>query len=333
MAQEQPQLRTDWRPPTETVFFDCSRAIYLPPRLPDGTTATNVIRRVYLDGKALVRFELAVFGNAKHHYPDSKGRLDEFARFFWKSDVEVAEDKPERLATALPKLVQNFAEATSSPGTPPPLNRACTILEPQILVIAEGRRGELEAIARRVDTEGMIWVAVRSLKMVGWANKIDTVYVLHVPEYLNDQFRTRFDYLRLIERQTAWLHADLLALVHIVRSCLLGKVGADIVSEYILELAKGLLSVPELDGPARFLLAGLMRVLKEFHGNRISLLVSRMKASALSDEVKDTLGTFLQLPASLRFVGDVSSVRKPTENSALLTDGIPEYFSCYPDPS
>ena len=85
MAQEQPQLRTDWRPPTETVFFDCSRAIYLPPRLPDGTTATNVIRRVYLDGKALVRFELAVFGNAKHHYPDSKGRLDEFARFFWKA--------------------------------------------------------------------------------------------------------------------------------------------------------------------------------------------------------------------------------------------------------
>ena len=141
VAEERTNLRAPWRP-TETVFFDCSRALKLPKEarlLPDGSPVTDVVRRVYLDNGALVRLEFGLFANAKHHFPESKGSLHEYARQRWQTHVTRIEDGQqhnETLATALPKLVQRFEYATSRQHTLTH-NAFCISLEPQIQIVAE----------------------------------------------------------------------------------------------------------------------------------------------------------------------------------------------------
>src|SRR5690349_8070221 len=82
------KLNIPWRD-QDTVFFNCGGAISLPEYLPDGESVDRAVRRVYLDGRALVRFEFILFAPPKHHYSEYYNRADQFARAFWEDKVTV----------------------------------------------------------------------------------------------------------------------------------------------------------------------------------------------------------------------------------------------------
>src|SRR3990172_7408747 len=169
VAEERKRLRIPWRS-TDTVFFQCSGAISLPDRLPDGTPVTHMVRRVYLDGRALVRFEFAIYTYPERRYPKTSGRLDEFARVFWEHGAEIIEKgrkSPESFATALPRLVTKFTEMTSQTKSPRP--EMCRALEPQLQMMAEASEEELGSGAKQIESDGKVFLNFQSLPLSGKA--------------------------------------------------------------------------------------------------------------------------------------------------------------------
>lgn len=315
LAEERKKLRIPWRA-TDTIFFHCSGAISLPDRLPDGAPVIRVVRRVYLDNGPLVRFELAIFTNPEHHYPKSHGRLDEFARAFWESEVLITQrgtKSRETFATALPKLVKKFAEMTSPPGNI--RLDLCRALEPQLQIIAEASRKELGCEANPLDNEGNILLSFRSLGVESKPTPVDTAYLTYLPGYFVRARDAGFDRLRMIRAHITWLHADLEILTHVLRRCILYEIDPAVVANYLIELAKGLRDAPNVYGPEQRVMSEFMRIIQEFHDNRISRVLAGLRATTLPLEVKNQVAALLE-PDVSRPVPMVPSERQPLPRQA-----------------
>lgn len=324
VADERKRLRIPWRS-TDTVFFHCSGAISLPDRLPDGTPVTHVVRRVYLDGRALVRFEFAIYTYPERRYPKSNGRLDEFARVFWEHGAEIIEKgkkNPESFATALPKLVTKFTEMTSQ--TKSPHLEMCKGLEPQLQIMAEASEEELGSGAKPIESEGKIFLNFQSLRLPGKAASVDTVYLTHLPGYFAHPPGIEFQRWRMIRAHISWLHADLEILTHMLRSCVDGVVDPIAVAPYLIELTNGLWTVPKINEVDRKLIFELMTILEEVHDNRVSRLLDSLRRSKMPKKIKDNLSTLLERHISPE-VSKVEVERKPASD-ALFNEPLGSGF-------
>lgn len=294
IAEERKKLRVLWRA-AETVFFHCPGAISLPSHLPDSAPVTLVNRRVYLDHWALVRFEFAIFSNPQHPYPESHDRLSEYARAFWESEVYIkysGKKSRETFTSALPKLLNKFAEMTSTPGYA--RLDLCQELEPQLQVIAEATPTELDSEAKSVDNEGKIFMSLHSLRVEHKAASVDTAYLTYAPGYYTHPRGPQFDKFRTIRAHIAWLHADLEILMHILRRCILGDIDSVIVADYLIELTEGLRAAQSQD----YAYNKIMGALVEFYEERLSRLLAALKKSKLSESVKNKLVALIERPVS-----------------------------------
>lgn len=280
----------DWDPRREynTVYYDCSRAISLPSRLPDNAHVTRVLRRVYLDSKALVRFELGIFTPVEHKLPSSPEQLQKYAKDFWQKSEIILRDQngcssSETFATALPKLIDRFATMTSTSKTVS--NNLCVPLNPQIQVLAQIEPDDLLRSAELIDSIGKILLSINRHKLKGVRQPVDIVY-LTVPfgYFSRPPRKEELRKLRQIRSHIAWLHADIEILTHIIHSCNREEFCTELVSKYVLELTKGLLKIQNDKSNSIFI--NLMNALDGLHGNRIRRLVSGIEASCLPHSVK-----------------------------------------------
>ncbi len=287
------KLNLPWREDKDTIFFDCGGAISLPSYLPDGESVDRTVRRLYLDSAALVRFEFMLFAPPKHHYSEYYNRADEFARLFWEEEIIVKQRRTKTVgsfAAAIPLLVQKFTAMT----TPDFKNARIRYdlvrqLEPQIQVIGEVSTAEHEALNPQHNfEETKISVAFRSLKMKGRALPVDTVYITYPSGLFTQPRYTDYEALSHIRAHLAWLHADLEVLMYILQRCTDSKnrIEPAPVSDYVMKLAKGLRSVPNVGHPQEEILVELVSVLEKFHEKRTSRLLARLEKSSLSDPLK-----------------------------------------------
>lgn len=287
---EERSATVPWRRNADTVFFDCSRAISLPARMPDDEPVERVVRRVYLDEKALVRFEFMLFANARHHRVSRDGRLDEFARWFWECEVQIRQwhtKSHHPLWSAIPLLVDKFAAMTSP-------FRSCadglvTALEPQLQIIAEGSREEL----RRLDPEPLetgqpdpLFLTFRRLKMNDSPAPVDTAYITHLPGSFTRPGRDEYWPLSETRRQIAWLHADLQLLVYLVRRCLLNRLDPYLVLDYLEKLANGLKTASTWDDAESQIVSQLTGLVERFRRNRLSRMLGTLESSSLPPIIK-----------------------------------------------
>ena len=238
------KLYIPWRE-RDTIFFRCDGAVSLPDYLPDGESVVRAVRRVYLDELALVRFEFIIFGPPKHHYTEYLRSADEFARDFWESPIWITQRRSkteETFQTAIPKLIEKFVAMTTPNFNVNPIRfDLVQTLEPLIQVIAEVSPRERQVLnPEHSSDKRKICLAFRSLKMKGSPTTIDTVYITYPPGSFTHPGEPEYIPLDQIRAHTAWLHADLEILTHILKQCIRNEIEPAIVSDYLKRLAKGL---------------------------------------------------------------------------------------------
>lgn len=299
-AAKERKLNIPWRD-QDTVFFNCAGAISLSEYLPDGESVNRAVRRVYLDGRALVRFEFMLFCPPKHHYSEYYNRADEFARAFWEDQVTIKQRRSkteESFSTAIPLIVNKFV-AMTTPDFRNEIIRSDLVqdLAPQIQVIGEvSREAELEALKpQHFFEETGISLAFRSLKMKARAAPVDVVYITYPSGRYTRPGHSDYEPLSHIRAHVAWLHADLEVLTHILQRCIAKKdrIEPSLISDYVVHLANGLQSVPSLGHPQEEILFELASVLERFHEKRISRLLRGLKESALPTRLKSQVISIL----------------------------------------
>lgn len=318
------KLWIPWRP-ADTVYYDSRGAIILPDVLPVGTPVTRAVRRVYLDGTALVRFEFAIFTPVEHNHPKSNKRLHEFARLFWEQSefkiIQGSDKLKMTLATALPKLVKKFVESTSPPDRV--LYNLCQPLGPLIQVIAQASTEEISRDAQPVDKDGKIFLSLRSLKLRNWHAPIDTAYLTFSPEFIKSPPGEEFKMLQKIRARIAWLHADIEILTHILQRLNRDEIDPDSVSDYLSDLARGLREAPSLEDTERQIVLNLMKILKKFYGNRISVLIESLKVSGLPNKVKYEVAALFNWDELLK---QLNQPFKPVQIQSLFEEPIGQNF-------
>ncbi len=248
-ARERKKVRLEWRS-GDTIFYDCVGAISLPQLLPNGARVTHVVRRVYVDGRALVRFELAIYTNPEHRYPEPRQPLERFARDYWETQVTVIDAGAKQavsLFEGLPRLVKRFEEKTSLPHELSAVALCCA-LEPHLQVIAEVSEEERPGGSQPIDPTGKVFLSVRPLRLKAKPAPVDTAFLTYAPGFVTRPKGENFDTLRRIRADAAWLHTELQLLTELLRGVRDRKVAFEVVYDELMGLAGGLRSAPGLSG-------------------------------------------------------------------------------------
>lgn len=308
-AQERRKLHIPWRA-SDTVFFECDQAIQYPRHLPDGAPVTFFVRRIFLDGRSLARFEFAIFTHpdrrslSRGHY-----RLDEFAHMFWELPVRITRQGVSTnmpLGAASLELVDHFAKATSKREMARP--DLCRALSPQLQVIVEASHEELGREAYPLDGEGKTWLVVQTLPMAGRANPVDTVYLAHLPG-------VGFNQRRMLRAHVAGLHGDLEILVEMLLEGISGTLPEPFLmpaSEYLVELARGIRAGQAPADSERRLVSTVYTALKKFYAGRFARLMPGLKESRLPN--KEKLAELIERDAPHDRQGEISVSENFREN-------------------
>lgn len=321
------KIRIPWSA-TDTLYFNCARAVSLPDRLPrDRARVKTYLRRVYLDFGTLVRFEIGMFSSPRLHSPPSVGRLDEFAREFWSLPVTTfaqnrrqsstpptlhgAESKSPHTArphelhsvsSLAPYLVERFLRATSRHADQQNLIiDHCTALGPLIQVLVEISPDDPIDEAWPLDRDETTWLRLEALPLSGAL--VDIMYLGYKPT-------VRHRWIREIRASLAWLHAQLYLLTHLLDAELDAKSPADAKTRAlneIIRLAKDLESAKAEIDAHQLGLHAVLKLFEEFHGPLLSRLRWRLTRPDLPKDLADRLTELLSKPVITK-PGSVQSI-------------------------
>lgn len=304
-------LEIPWRP-ADTFYIDCSGALRgLPKLLPGSAPVTSYLRRVYLDGRALARFEIGVFTHPDHRAHAVPFQFADIVNWFWEYAVVLLERKrprrgadasdgrnamrplPMPLREAVLKLIGHFFAQTSVCGDAP--NGTYEILEPHMQIVAEVTDKELERRAKRrwkIDPDGLLWFATEPISGLR-GDTIDAVYILHRGDYIRKPDDPNFRTLRAIRALTAALHADLELLACLLRASAGGRVRLDYIVDYLHDLAEGLRPDTSYRHSAFEAIQRFIPVFEEFRANHISRLAMAVRASEMLHPARSEIVGFL----------------------------------------
>lgn len=299
--------------PKETVYFDCSRRLAsLWESLSDGNHAhsepkvTHVIRRVYLDGMAMLRFEIAIYTNCVGAAHPAKLGLEQCGRRFltelaFKTGHQSnAENRS--LIDCLANLVDSFTKVTANNKCPPTVWPAgipmCKTLEPELQVLAECREKEIDDIYEQIGPDSPIRVRFSS-QSVSKLN-IATAYVVYPRDFITHRKSLQMKELRQVRRAIRWKHANLEVLRYLLETIRSTDLTVEI-EEYLRTLAEGLSKVPDGAKPLPRVVEQLMAILDSYHENTISDLVENLRHSSLSDYTQTILAQLLSVRSVSRY--------------------------------
>jgi len=147
------------------------------------------------------------------------------------------------LSSTLPDLLSRFLATTSNPG----LAEAdlCQGLQPFVQVLAEASPDELSDTAKPVDDETKFWLSFGNIRAPARRGRVDACYLTHIPGTFHVPTTARFNQMRQIRARVAWLHSDLEVLLHLSLLLGRGQVVENQVSEYMIQLVRGLTNISQ----------------------------------------------------------------------------------------
>jgi hypothetical protein len=206
--------------PTEVRYFSCVRALSVfCPTLPDKSPMTYCVRRVYVDEKALVRFEIALFSHVFTKQERTISRMKDlkrYARDFVDNDYFAvhtpAVARREALGVALYGLADKFIKMTATD-----LNKSChyEALKPELQVIAEATPAELEKHVTQIADN--FWIDFGLSRIRGRSITVDACYIFYRRGSIHALRMDQFRLLRAYRRRLRWLHAKLQILLCLAR--------------------------------------------------------------------------------------------------------------------
>jgi hypothetical protein len=247
-----------------------------PVTLPDGTNtpAVNTVRRVYVDGAAVTRFEFGLFDSRFRVDPQSQLRTDECAQRFWDTPVYFINQK-EWIRGSLPdvfaQVVSKFCERTT-PRAYVYEHGLCRRLAP-LLQLVFGLDEIPERDATPIGDFGRFFLRVNSLSLRSEGLDVDKVRIYYHPRHLLSEW-SHFKELRQIRAHCAWIHADLQTLL----SCLDYYLGTGMVSgrtrfiQYVVALAHGISTVRLISQNDQQLFEALRTAFTDEYRGRINAL-------------------------------------------------------------
>lgn len=342
VAKKRRTVFIPWRP-TDAYYFDCSGTIQsLPIRLPGGAAATAFLRRLYLDGRALLRLEVGVFTHPNRKFQRSDVALDDVARWLWNFKVSLTLAKRSRrvglpsrqakqivpLGDALPLVIRNFIERTVA--TDISAKSAYELLEPHIQVVAETRI--TKAVRDRavpIDHTEQLWIRIQRIS-ANRAEPIEAIFLLHTPGYADNE--KNFARLRVVRAYVAALHADLQLMGCLLRGCASGRIDPKAVEEHLEDLNRCLEAVNESQTEDQKLVANLLDVLERaLHTNVISLLLRGVEVSGVSADIKERITRNLRPHARTSGAAITNRPRSQQERGRSFQSRIEEAITIYAD--
>jgi len=286
----------------ELKYFDCSRAIQLPTRLPGEIPVDQRVTRLYLDDDPCGRFEFSVFAKL-HARGSSSHRPDQLARAFWNSKIQLTLKNAKMgipIWRGLNELTDYFLSMTSTyeltpselieDGEPMKLIEG---LDPQLLMLLEAEPSEMPAA--EIDRAAKLRLAHQPLWLEGWATPVDTLYLIQLPKYFKMPPGTELDRHRMVRAHLGSLYGDLRILAHMLDAIANGVIDGDAVYSSVLKLWKSLRQAPDPNDLEYETISRLRNAFLTFHANRVRAIVNKFDSlDSIPSDVRAEAHTLLQ---------------------------------------